>query len=244
MRSALLAVVALSSCVADDPGDPDDVVDAGPGNGVERLGGVTVCFTTENDPDNSFREETRVGLVVVADDARTEPPYLFLLCAERLVETVELLDADGARMWLGIDAQYGARELVPLGLLQLLDGAELRLRLVRGFGSAAMLSVTNGERLLVAAEANGRFTDSFGALTVENAGASGPVEPASCGDETPLALRFNGVAAANGEDVELVLGGSEVLATNLHSIDRAPTGSCTDIGYGAEATWIAVDNSL
>lgn len=212
------------------------------------LGAARVCFARDGDVD-AFpleRREDRAGLRVVDDDVA--PPEAFATCADGIAETVALVDDAGERVWLGVEANVGARDLVPRGLLATIDDGALTLLQFGGFTPSVSLAVTNGDALVVAVDANRAPAAAAGTpLGVEVAGASAMASFAACGPQSALALRFLGDDGAlelvNGDSDGLIVGGREVLATNIHSVDHSGT-QCEDSPSGVTTTWIATDGSL
>jgi hypothetical protein len=223
---------------------------------TEQLGTAAFCFATDADETTERVFEpvsaTLSGLTAVTQEEEREPPHSFVDCAAGMREQAELVDENGNHFWLAAVARYGARELLPPGILGLTNNSDLRVEINGGGLSpiAQTLLLSNGEQPLVAlqngADPNGQ---SFGVLRVENAGANALTSYEHCGGVTTISIRFNddesSESAAAGEIKELIVGGVEFLGANIFSVDRGASTTCDDgPRAGVSATWVAFDNSL
>lgn len=210
------------------------------------------CFAASDDSEvPSFSQaESRSGLRIVAADDETAAPAAFDDCAAGKLVRGEFVDGDGAHIWLATDGQYGSRNLIPKDIFSLVNDSTLSFQKQFGLsGSFTSLVLSNGDQPILAVQSSAELTGDVGGLQVEHAGGTALGSFGSCGTETPQALRFadddGDHNAANGESVELIVGGVEFLATNIFTVAYGET-SCEDGPPSGEirTTWVAADNSL
>ncbi len=218
-----------------------------------RSGSASACYRAagEDPPEDAFIADvdvTHVGVRLVPEGDEAAPPEDFTDCAQGLAVAGELVDEDGAHFWLAVDAILGGTQLLPVDLLSVLDGGEVQVRQWRGWSIADNVFLRNGDQPVLALQNNAELEGEQGALRVEDAGADALPFPDSCGSTTSHALRFvddNGAhGAGNGGAVELVVGGVELLAYNLHSREIGVTNCEDGPTPGLHVTWVAFDNSL
>jgi hypothetical protein len=223
---------------------------------TEQLGTAAFCFATDDDESTERLIEpvnvTLSGLTAVTTENETEPPESFLECAAGMREKAELVDENNEHVWLAAVARYGARELLPPGILGIANNSDLHVEINGGGLSpiAQTLFLSNGAQPLVALQ-NGADPSGkdFGAVRVENAGANALSSYEHCGGVTTISIRFtdddSSESASAGEVKELIVGGVEFLGANIFSVDRGETTTCDDgPRAGVSATWVVFDNSL
>src|SRR5688572_7245337 len=129
-----------------------------------QLGKADFCFVTEeqlaDEPDDGrlFVDRTvqRRGLTRIEEP---EFPDLFEQCAFGMRERAEFVDEDGGRFWLGVTAQFGARELLPPGILRVVNQGTLSIReLGGGFTPVqkTLFLATNTEQPIIALQSEAR----------------------------------------------------------------------------------------
>lgn len=238
--AALTFLVAASACTS-----------AGP------LGLAAFCYATEATDDDidtgDFVEivDERSGLRLVDESEETDPPLGFAGCAGGTTARAQLIDGDGARIFVAVVARYGIRELVQRNHFALLDGGNLRVQKVGGGFSPVRMSffMSNGDQPIVALQSgDDPAGQDFGVLGVAVDGAFATTRFESCGTADPKNIRFtddDGAKSSNeGDTVELIVGGVEFSGTNIRAFDQTSL-HCEDAGAtGIHATWVAADNSL
>lgn len=216
------------------------------------LGRAGACFSAEaDDPDLADvgeRNEAREGVRLVPAGEEQGPPEVFATCARGMPVYGEFLDGAGARFWLAVEAWYGATELIPRDILSLVRDATVEVHQARGWNNADTVLLSNGTQPLLALQNADALRTDAGALRVEDAGGNALPSWNSCGSATTHALRFvdddTAQLAANGQTVQMIVGGVEFLATNIFSIEHNVQGCEDGPGPGAHVTWVASDNSL
>lgn len=218
---------------------------------IEPLGTAGACFAAaSDDPENPVfeRDEKRHGIRVVAAGEETAPPEEHERCARGMPVQAEFVDDNDEHFWLAVAAHHGSTELIPREIFSLVDGADLTVRQTRGWNNSDTIFLSRGGQPILALQAQAALEGDLGALRVDDNGASALASWGSCGSITAHGLKLtddNGsTVAANGETVELVVGGVEMLGTNIYSVEYAWSG-CTDGPSPAnQVTWVAADNSL
>lgn len=225
------------------------------GNG-EQLGLASFCYATaaedETTDGNGFDfSDERTGLNLVDEGDETEPPPGFTDCSAGMAAQAELVDADGARVFVAMEARYGIRDLVQRGHFALLSDGDIRVNKFGGGFSptAATLFLSNGDQPIVALQQGADPAgEDFGVLGVEVEGAFALPRIELGGSSDIKNIRFTdddgATSSSEGDTVELIVGGREFSGTNIRSEDRTSV-SCEDCGStGITATWVAADNSL
>lgn len=179
--------------------------------------------------------------------ARRARPETWVDCAQGLAQAGELVDGTGVHFWLAVDAVLGGRDLLPDGILALLDGGEVEVHQWRGWNNGDSVFVSNGDQPVLALQNHAALDGARGALRVEDAGGDALPSMDMCGNVSSHTLRFiddNGAKnAGNGTTVELIVGGVEFLGSNIYSVEW--DWRCTDGPWPEnQATWVAFDNSL
>lgn len=214
-------------------------------------GSTAACYATVDDgPDDDVEFERDVrhrDVRAVPDGEEIVPADLIEACTPGLAVGAELVDEDGVHFWLAVDAILGGDQLIPTGIFSLLDGGEVAVRQSRGWNISDTVLVAQGEQPILALQNSAVLDGNRGTLQVEDAGADALPRMHSCGNVTSHALRFiddNGVhAASNGASVQLIVGGVEFLAINIHSV-AWEWMHCEDGPPPNQVTWVAFDSSL
>lgn len=219
---------------------------------TERLGAASACFAAAGDdeeaPDPFERVESRAGLRLVAAGEEATAPAAFVDCARGQSLQAELVDDTGEHIWLALDARYGGDSILPAALLSAVSDAILDFHAVHGFSPSTSLVLSQEGRPIVGLQSTAPLEGDLGPLQVEDGGASALATPATCSSVTAKALRFiddnGGKAAANGEEVELIVDGVEYSGMNLFSAEYGES-SCEDAPSSQTlVTWAAWDNSF
>ncbi|MBI1946709.1 MAG: hypothetical protein HYS27_13510 [Deltaproteobacteria bacterium] len=215
-----------------------------------RNGSTGACYATADDAVDDVALERDVahrGVRPVPEGEQIVSSDIKDHCLAGLAVGGELVDENGMHFWLAVDAILGGDQLIPAGILSVLDGGEVTVRQGRGWNFNDTVTVSQGEQPILALQNAAMLDGDQGALQVDDAGADALPAVNSCGNVTSHGLRFlddNGAhVAGNGGSVQLIVGGVEFLAFNIHSVANE-WRNCTDGPLQFEATWVAFDNSL
>lgn len=214
-------------------------------------GSTGACYATADDEPGPGEvvnlDVVHRGVRVAPEGEQTVPDAAKDTCTAGLAVGAELVDEDGVHFWLAVDAILGGDQLIPAGILSLLDGGEVTVRQTRGWNISDTVLVSQGEQPILALQNAAVLDGAQGALLVEDAGADALPVIGPCGNITSHALRFtddNGAhAASNGGTVQLIVGAVEFLAVNIYSVTWDAM-HCEDGPLPNQATWVAFDNSL
>lgn len=224
--------------------------------GGSRHGSTDACFNSTALTDDErrsgpdFRFADLAGLRVVNDtDVAIDAPG-GQDCRD-FAAHAELVDDDGARIWLGATAILDEQQLLHDDLFARLDNATVKVDFSMPWWSTTSLVVTDVvdgvERLVVALQDGLDPVGEIGPLHVVAGGGTGLPVLNPCGVLQMRSLDFSddtGVQSVwNEHSTTLRLDGAAYAATNIHTEEWSSV-MCTDMPNTPQATWVVSAENL
>ncbi|HEY1101595.1 MAG TPA: hypothetical protein VGF99_21835 [Myxococcota bacterium] len=234
------------------------IASSGCGGDLPATGALALCYATDDDADldlevdgPALHDETRTGLNLVAAGDSIAAPAAFSACVDTAgvvdgegLMVQELVDGDGAHVWIGLRASIGDTMLPTDDVFADFADGELAVRnSFDGQVSSARLVLRDVQLLRFAGQSNAVLDGDVGTLQVSDDGGDGLPGNTGCGSVTAQRLRFAGssddVVLNNGERRYLTADNFLEIA-NLFSASYGASSCPDDERVGTLVSWSAI----
>jgi len=223
------------------------------------LGHTRLCFSTDSEmeaPETEYDDQV-FSVDEPIENGIADAPDTFLECSEQMLARAGYVDHLGRRVWLGVDvtafteSEFGGQslDLIPADALNLAPGSSVQIMIAhdsRGPAPVGIAAITNGVPVLALQSDDQPERLDLGPLGASVGAATGAQITTDCATVAPAALEFvfNGSthAAENGETVALWVDGTQLSATNIHTIQREARAAveCSDVTVWTTSSWVLV----
>jgi hypothetical protein len=223
------------------------------------IGHTRLCFSTDLELEAPETEHDDHTFTVVEHigNGTADAPEAFLECSEEMLARAGYIDDLGRRVWMGVDvtaftesAFAGASlDIIPADALDLATGSSVQIMIAhdsRGPVPTGFAVLTNSVPVLVVQSHDQPESLDLGPIGASVGAATETEITTDCATVAPALLELvvdgSTHTAENGETVALTVDGTQLSATNIHTIQREARADveCADARVWTTSSWVLV----